>query len=163
LHDVGNRCFLGGGTEFEACLGAILEAAIFFTSADKGTLQLLDPSVGCLVIRAHRGFDQPFLDFFSFVHAESDATCGAAFGIGKRVIVEDVTSSEMFAGTPAGAVLLNENVCAVQSTPLTCSDGRVLGVVSTHFTHPTRLGHRELRFLDVLARHAANLVEREQA
>jgi len=149
--------------EFEGCLGAILEAAIFFTSADKGTLQLLDPSVGCLVIRAQRGFGQPFLDFFSYVHIESDATCGVAFGNARRVIVEDVTGSGLFAGKPAGAVLLNEGVRAVQSTPLTRRDGHVVGVVSTHFTHPTRLGHRELRFLDVLARQAADLVEREQA
>jgi GAF domain-containing protein len=153
---------LGGGLEFEACLGAILDAAIFFTSADKGTLQLLDPSARCLVIRAQRGFGQPFLDFFSFVHIESDATCGVAFGNARRVIVEDVTASGLFAGKPAGAVLLNEGVRAVQSTPLVCPDGHVVGVVSTHFTQPSRLGHRELRYLDVLSRQAADFVEREQ-
>ena len=76
--------------------------------------------------------------------------------------MEDVTGSGLFAGKPAGAVLLDEGVRAVQSTPLVCRDGHVVGVLSTHFRHPARLGHRELRYLDVLSRQAADFVEREQ-
>ena len=162
LHVVRDRC-LRAGREFESCLGGILEAAMFFTAADKGTLQLLDPHTGCLVIRVQHGFHQPFLDFFSFVRGSADAACGAAVSDGTRVIVEDVATDDRFAGRPAGVILLNEDVHAVLSTPLVSRSGRVLGVVSTHFNRPTRPGPRELRFMDVLVRQAADFVERGQA
>jgi len=51
-------------------------------------------------------------------------------------------------------------VAAVQSTPLISSKGRVLGTISTHFDAPHQMGERELRFLDLLARQAADLLER---
>jgi hypothetical protein len=108
LYEVGSRC-VRAGHDFDACLGAILDAAIFVTDAQKGNLQLLDPLTGRLVIRAQRGLGQPFLDFFSHVHGESDATCAAAFGAAHRVIVEDVTKSEIFAGKPARDVMLAED------------------------------------------------------
>lgn len=161
LDEVANRC-ARAGTHYEACLSAIVDAAIFVTAADKGNLQLLDPWTGCLVIRAQRGFDQPFLDFFSYVHDESDATCSAALSQVKRVIVEDVAASEMFTGKPAADVLLKEEVRAVQSTPLRSTAGHVVGMLSTHFTHATHLGERELSFMDVLARQAADFLERRQ-
>lgn len=158
LDEVATRC-ARPSAPFEACLGAIVDAAIFVTAADKGNLQLLDPLTGCLVIRAQRGFTQSFLDFFSYVHGQSDATCGVAVVRSQRVIVEDVADSEIFAGRPAGDVLLREKVRAVQSTPLRSTSGQVVGVLSTHFTRPTQLGERELSFMDVLARQAADFVE----
>jgi GAF domain-containing protein len=163
LHVVRDRC-MRDGTDLETCLGTILEAAMFFTAADKGTLQLFDPSTDCLMIRAQRGFSQRFLDFFSYVHNQSDAICNLLTARAARVIVEDVTRSELFESRPAGAaVLLNEGVRALQSTPLINRAGHMLGVVSTHFTRPTRVGARELRFMDVMVRQAADFVERQQA
>jgi PAS domain S-box-containing protein len=161
LYEVGNYC-ANAGAEFDKCLGAIVDAAIFVTGADKGTLQLLNPETGTLVIRAQRGFHQPFLDFFSQVEDETAAVCGAALSAMKRVVVEDVLTSELFAGEPAAAVLLAEGVRAVQSTPLMSSSELVFGMFSTHFARPTRLGPRELRFIDLLARQAADFVERKK-
>lgn len=161
LEEIGSRCAFAAD-DFEECLGAIVDAAIFVTGADKGNLQLLDRSSGCLTIRAQRGFDRPFLDFFSFVHQSSDASCGAALVRGQRVIVEDVALSEIFYGNAAGEVLLHENVRAVQSTPLINRAGRVVGVLSTHFARPMRLSEREVSYLDVLARRAGDFIDRRQ-
>src|SRR4029077_843158 len=49
---------------------------------------------------------------------------------------------------------------AVQFTPLRSHDGRILGILSTHFRAPHRLSERDQRLLDLYARHAADLIER---
>ena len=159
LCEVGNRC-VRSGDDLAGCLDATLDAAIFITAADKGNVQLVDPETGSLVIRAHRGFQRSFLDFFSAVSHGTAAACSAALALAERVMVEDVTKSGLFAGTPALNVLLAEDVRAVQSTPLMTSTGSVVGMISTHFRRSTRMSERELRYLDLLARQIADYVER---
>jgi PAS domain S-box-containing protein len=161
LHEVGNHC-VRPGNDVEGCMALILDTAIFLTGASKGKLQLLDSASGRLVIEAQRGFDKPFLDFFSHGHGKETAW-GAAMLSKRRVMVEDVIESPLFAGKPALDVLLEAGVRAVQSTPLLSSANNLLGMLSTHFDRPTRLGDRELRLLDLLARLAADYLERKQA
>ena len=151
--------FRRSGSYFDSCLSAILDAAIFVTVADKGKLQLIDPVSGCLVVRAQRGFQQPLLEYYAYVHEGSDVTCGAALRKSERVIVEDVATSDILSGKPAREVLLEAGVRAVQSTPLRSRAGRVVGMLCTHFTRPHQLRERELAFMDVLARRAADYVE----
>jgi PAS domain S-box-containing protein len=162
LQHVGNLCSRSG-SDFAQCLEAALGAAIGLTGADKGNIQLVDPRTGTLKIAAHRGFERPFLDFFADVSTESEAVCGAASRAAARVVVEDVTRSEMFAGRRALSVLLDANVRAVQSTPLVGSQGKLLGMISTHFATSRGVGDRELRLLDLLARQMADYLERKQA
>ena len=161
LHHVGLLCQSEGTTQQE-CLDAILDAAIFITAADKGNLQLYDAEANTLRFAVYRGFQKPFLEFFSDVR-EVAASCGYAFRQSQRTIVQDVTTSEIFAGTPSLEVLLAENVHAVQSTPLVSGQGRVLGVFSTHFVRQHCPDERQLRLLDLLARQAADYLERKQA
>lgn len=161
LDDAARHC-ARAGDDFEACLGTILDAAIFVTAADKGDLQLLEPLSGCLVIRAQRGFGQPFLDFFSYVDQRADVICAAMLRKPQGLVIEEVAGNEMFSGTDAGEVLLSAGVHALQATPLASRAGRVVGVLSTHFTQRTRLGEQELGLMRVLARQAADYVERKQ-
>lgn len=162
LYDIGNIC-ARSDAKFDECLNQILEAAIAFTGADKGNIQLLDPTSDTLRIVAQRGFASPFLDFFSIVEQGEAAACGAALQSAESVLVEDVTQSDLFAGRPSLKVLLDAGVRAVQSTALRSGGGIVLGIISTHFSHPVRLGKQELRLLDLLARQAANFLERVHA
>jgi PAS domain S-box-containing protein len=159
--DVGNRCVRGGDSD--EILGSILDAAIFITCADKGNIQLYDPLAHGLVITAQRGFERPFLDFFSLIQPHSATACAAAYEQSERVDIEDVTESSAFAGSPAlQEVLLAEGVRAVQSTNLVSSRGRALGVISTHFARPSRLTDHQRRYLDILARQASDYLERTQ-
>ena len=87
---------------------------------------------GQLRIAAHRGFDSSFLEFFGEVH-DGLAACGSALQKGERVIVEDVASSPIFAGTGARDAMLAAEARAVQSTPLVSRSGKVLGMFSTHY------------------------------
>ena len=141
-------------------LSEILDAAIEISAADMGNIQLLQD--GVLKIAAQRGFETPFLEFFDGVQ-DGEAACGTAIQNGGRVVVEDVASSPIFAGTPGRDAMLTANALAVQCTPLISGSGRVLGMVSTHYHTPYRPNERELRMLDLLARQAADLIERKQS
>ena len=110
------------------------------TRADMGNLQLVKGA--SLEISAHRGFGQPFLDYFGTVH-EDQAACGAALRSRERVIVEDVRTSPIFFDTPARDVLLAAGALAVQSTPLYSRSGRV--VVNALNTLSERTQARERR------------------
>jgi PAS domain S-box-containing protein len=161
LQEVGMRC-LQSGNDLKGSLNAILDAAISLTSAAKGTVQLLDLSSGALTLGAQQGFNRPFLDFFAVVNHCACAS-GTAMKTRERVIIEDVLESRIFSGTPSLQILLDAGVRAVQSTPLISSSDKLLGMISTHYAAPHRPGERELRLMDLLARQAADYLERKQA
>jgi PAS domain S-box-containing protein len=159
LHEVSAQ--LVGPEALPTLLHAVLDASIGITGAEKGTLQLHDEATGTLRIVAHWGFEQPFLEHFGVVH-EGPAVCGEAVRKRERMVVEDVGESPIFVGTPTMAVMRAAGVRAVQSTPITSREGRLLGVFSNHWTRPHRPDARVLRTLDLLARQAADLIEHHQ-
>ena len=156
MHQLSTR--LIQAEEMDTLLGEILEAAIEITRADKGNIQLFHGGVWQIV--QQRGFDAPFLDFFNGV-AHDNAACGSALKHGERVVVEDIAHSPIFKGTQALDVMLAAKALAVQSTPLISRSGRTLGMLSTHYSAaPRKPTERDLRLLDILARQAADLIER---
>jgi PAS domain S-box-containing protein len=159
LQELSTRLVQAGDST--SLLEEIVDAAIAITAADMGNVQLLDQGTGTLKIVASRGFEAPFLEFFTAVH-RGDASCGAAMQSAERVVVEDVTTSPVFAGTPALDAVLAAGVRAVQSTPLLCRSGRLVGILSTHYRVSRRPADRDLRVLDLLARQAADWIERTQ-
>jgi len=146
--------------DLAAVLEEVVATAIAITGADMGNLQLLDRSTGRLNIVAHRGHEKWWMDFFSSVADGKGASCGAALEQRTRVVVEDVTTSPVFVGTAALDVQLRAGVRAAQSTPLVSSSGAVVGMISTHWRKPHRPDEQALRFLDLLARQTADMVER---
>jgi signal transduction histidine kinase/DNA-binding response OmpR family regulator len=143
-------------------LQAVIDAAITVTDAAMGTLQLYEPVSRSLHIVAQRGFSPAFLDHFKVVQADDTVVCGQALRHNERVLVEDVSQSPLFLGTPAMHVLASEGVRAVQSTPMRARDGQLLGMIATHWTEPHRPDKSTLRILDLLAREAADLIEHRQ-
>ncbi len=140
-------------------LEEIVAVAIEITAAHKGNIQLLDD--GVLRIVAQRNFDQPFLDFFDEVH-DGQAACGAALRQGGRVVIEDVAGSEVY-DDAARKTMLDAQALGVQSTPLVTRSGEILGMFSTHYARAGKIPERDLRWLDLLARLAADLIERRRA
>ena len=146
--------------DFPVLMDEIVETALQVTGADMGNIQLLEG--GVLKIIAHRGFKSDFLDFFKQVDG-LDTACGTAMKGGERVIVEDVASSPIFAGTAALSAMLQAEARAVQSTPLVTRSGEMIGMLSTHYRHPHRPSNRDLRLLDILGRQTADIIERRRA
>ncbi len=140
----------------------IVDAAIAITSADMGNIQFLDRGSGALKIVASRGCEAPFLEFFDAVH-EGQGSCGTAMRHDERTVVEDVTTSPIFVGTPSLGAVLAAGIRAVQSTPLVGRSGQVVGMLSTHYRTPRCPADRDLHVVDLLARQAADWIERVQA
>jgi PAS domain S-box-containing protein len=161
LREVGGLC-ASKGEDLKKCLHGIVDAATAIAGADKGNIQLFEPTTGVLTIVAQRGFGPAFLKYFEHVRDDSSA-CAAAMQSGERVVVEDVTTSKIFVRQPSMNVLIDAGVRAVISTPLMSGAGNVLGMISTHFCEPHHPDERELGLTDLLARQAADYLERKRA
>lgn len=161
LRELGAQCARADADPAH-CLQQMVAAAIALAGADKGYLQLFDRDTGTLVIAAQLGFEEPFLAFFA--ELSNDAPAGAAaMRSNTQVIVEDVTTSEIFVGQPSQKVMIEAGARAVIFTPLIASDGTLLGTLSTHFSAPHRPTDGELHFLGLLARQGADYLERKRA
>jgi PAS domain S-box-containing protein len=79
------------------------------------------------------------------------------------VVVADVETCEFMAGTADLDEYRRSNIRAVQSTPLVSRSGQLLGMISTHWREQHQPTESDLRRLDVLARQAADLIERGKA
>lgn len=158
LRDVASR--LIGAEGSEALFGEILDAAISITQADAGTIQLHDRDSDTLTFLATRGFAPEMVAHFSRVDASSCSPCGIAFATGQRAIVEFHPD----APDPDGSIKLHidAGLSSAQSTPLISRTGQPMGMFSTHWRDNRELTERELRFLDLLGRQAADLIERIQ-
>jgi two-component sensor histidine kinase len=149
--------------KFETCLNEIARTAVAISGADKGNIQVFDEASRSLKIVAQQGFQKEFLKYFENVDDHVAATCGTAMATNEQVVVDDVLTSEIFVGQPAQKVLLDAEVRACISTPLRSSKGNLLGVISTHFSRPGHPSERQLRLTNILARQAADYLERKQS
>jgi len=139
----------------------ILIAAISIAGADAGTIQLLDPATQELRFAALHGFTPEMSSHFERVDASSQSPCGMALARGERVFMDfDPTVPD-----PDGSNRLHYDygLRSAQSTPLISRTGQPLGMFSTHWRETHRIAERELRFLDLLARQAADLIERTRS
>ena len=79
----------------------------------------------------------------------------------QRVIALDVEKFPSLAGTADLASYRETGIRAVQSTPLLSRRGDLVGMISTHWKENHEPSERDLRLLDILARLAADLIERK--
>ncbi len=140
----------------------IIETAIALTSADGGTLQVLEADTQDLLLLATHGLPTSLTDHFYRIKADSHAFCGSALAEHKRVLT-DFDESE--SGDLDGSLRrhVEAGFLSAQSTPLISRKGNLIGMVSTHWHAHHRPTQRELRFIDLLARQAADLIEQRQA
>lgn len=161
LQDISSR--LVQQNDIQPLLDEILDAALQITGAPMGNMQLVEPDTGDLILFSQRGFSQEFVDFFQRVHVEADTTCGQTINKRTRVLVPDIDQSDLYAGQ-TGDAMRRAGALAVQSTPMVSRSGRMLGVLSTHWSDTRdKPSNEQLRLLDLLIRQAADLLERTQA
>jgi PAS domain S-box-containing protein len=147
----------------EALYERLLDIVISLMSADMGSMQVLAPERGELWLLAWRGFHPESAAFWEWVRLDSASTCGQALSSGHRILVSDIEACDWMAGTADLDAYRRSGIRAVQSTPLLSRSGRLLGMMSTHWREPRQPADRALRIMDVLARQAADLIERTQA
>jgi signal transduction histidine kinase len=141
----------------------VVDAAIAIMRSDMGSMQMLDPKRGQLRLLTRKGFHPESAAFWEWVRVDSGSSCGAALRDGQRAVVADVESSESMAGTDDLHFYRLSGIRAVQSTPLVSRSGHLLGMISTHWRKPHQPSEHDLQLLDMLARQAADLIDRSEA
>jgi two-component sensor histidine kinase len=144
----------------------LVGAAAKIMKSDVCTVQYFHPDrgpAGELQMLASTGLDEAGVKYWAWVRGDSGCTCGEVLRTGRRAIAEEVRTCSFMAGTPDRDVLLLGGIEAGQSTPLISRSGKLVGMISTHWATPHRPTERELRMLDILARPAADMIERKRA
>jgi PAS domain S-box-containing protein len=139
-------------------LRELLDTAVAISQADFGNIQILDPTSEHLEVVANHNLPDWWLDYWA--EGTRNSAFGAALAARERVVVEDVAQSPIFVGSEALGAQLKAGIRAVQSTPLITRSGALIGMISTHWKAPHRIAEQTLQLLDLLARRAADLIER---
>jgi signal transduction histidine kinase/ActR/RegA family two-component response regulator len=150
----------------QALYDKLLDAAVVVMRSEFASMQMLYPERGErgeLRLLASHGYDLHAAKFWEWVRTDSSCTCGIAMQTRQRAVASDVRASEIMAGTPDQANALRMGMFAMQSTPLISRTGKLVGMISTHWKQTHTPAERDLRLLDILARQAADLLERRQA
>jgi PAS domain S-box-containing protein len=143
----------------------ILDTAVEIMDSDFASIQMLYPERGDggeLRLLSHRGFNARAAAFWEWVRPTAESTCGVALRSATRVVVPDVDACDFMAGSADLEISLAAGIHAVQTTPLLSRQGRIVGMISTHWRTPHQPTERDLRLLDIVARQAADVMERKQ-
>ena len=141
----------------------ILDTLVTIMRSDFASIQMFCPERGELRLVGFRGFNPQGAKYWEWVRPTSESTCGVALRTGQRSIVPDVRKCEWMAGSADLQAHVQIGIQAVQTTPLFSHSGALIGMLSTHWREPHDPSASELRIMDVLARQAADLIERKQA
>lgn len=145
----------------------IMDAAVHIMRCDFGSMQMLVPERrggrGELLLLAHRGFTPKAAETWKWVSADSHYICGETLRRDTRVIVPDFEACDFMAGTPGLDAYRTVGIRSAQTTPLRSRAGEVIGMISTYWRTPHDPSERDLRVLDILARQAADLLERRRS
>jgi signal transduction histidine kinase len=152
---------LVGGHDFQSGLTEILSAASDLAGTDKGNIQIYDSEIRALRVIAHQGLGPRVLQQFS-KQSSRLATHLTSQKI-ERVVWNDVAAEPALHETEDLAALIEDGIRSIQSTPLVSLDGRLLGLLNNFFSAPHKPATHEAGYLDLLARMAADFIERWQA
>ncbi len=148
---------------FQALYERIIDSAMGIMCAEYASMQIFyNDKVRKLKLLAYRGFTPEAVKSWEWIDVEKACTsCSQAVRTHKRVIVSDVQQCNFMQGSEDLDVYIKSGIYAVQSTPLISRNGRVLGIISTHWSKCNTPTERQLSLLDVLARQASDLIERK--
>jgi PAS domain S-box-containing protein len=150
----------------EALYEQILDTALAILRADLGCLQRFCPDgskYGRLQLLTYRGFAPESAKRWEWVGPETRTTCGESLRSGRRIAVADFWGCNFMVGSEELQGYNAAKVRSGQSTPLVSRSGDLIGMVSTYWYEPHDLSVSETRAIDVLARMAADLIERSLA
>ncbi|HET9863858.1 MAG TPA: GAF domain-containing protein [Steroidobacteraceae bacterium] len=156
--DIAHEVDLAGSYE------KLVDAAQLIMSSELVSMQELHRGrapLGELRLLTWRGLTAAEAQPWTWLRADASGPCSLACRSLKRVVVPDVTRAEFMRGTAELAAYLERGIRAVQSTPLISRSGQLVGVISTGWKRPHEPSERDLRLVDILARFAADLIERK--
>ncbi len=138
----------------EEILNRIVEAAVYMTEADEGSLMLIDPTSGELYLRAARNMGDKTSK--SFRMKISDSIAGQVVRTGKPVMIGGVNQDDSF------KLMTGYFVKALLNVPLKAT-GRVIGVLAVNNKSTVQaFSDRHLNLLMALADYASIAIQNAQ-
>ena len=132
------------------------------TSTVHAAILLVDPEGPRLRTGAAPGLPERYNNAVDGIGIAADVgTCAAAAALGRVVVTPDIENDPGWTGL--AHLPLGLGLVAAWSMPITGRSGQVLGTLGTYFSerrHPTA---RECDLVAILARTAADAIERERA
>jgi GAF domain-containing protein len=150
-------------TVFASSYEKIVDDAVAVMRSEYASVQMLFPERGTggeLRLLAFRGFNPEAAKFWEWVRADSKSTCGIALRETRRVVAPDIAVCDFMADSEDQQVYLQTGIHACQTTPLIARAGNVVGMISTHWRTPHQPSEGDFNLFDILARQAADLIER---
>jgi len=149
-------------TDPDALYSRIVDAATALMRSDAASLQMFHPErgkYGELRLLAYRGFSEEAARTWEWLSAGDGTSCALALSQGKRIIIKDVRDCAATLGERNIAAYESSNIRAMQTTPLFARNGKLVGMLSTHWHEPHEPSARGLGLLEMLGRQAADLIE----
>ena len=151
------------GGETERLYDKIVAAASSIMGSEFASMQELDAESGHLKLVASHNYSAEAKKRFQWITPQNCTSCSVALRKGERIMIDDIEACSWLAGTDDLEVFRISGIRAMQSTPLLSREGRTLGMISTHWAHEHQASPEDLRVFDVLARQAADLIERARS
>ncbi|HLX91352.1 MAG TPA: ATP-binding protein, partial [Puia sp.] len=139
----------------------LLGTATYLMGSDFASLQCYDPETESLRLLAHKNFHAASVSAWQKIKADSESVCGLALRHNSRILVPDV-ENEGFPQEQFDLYRLS-GIRAVQSTPLISRSGGLVGMINSHWKNPKTFAEDDFRLFDLLARQAADLIERNES
>ena len=137
--------------DLEQILSRIVEAAVYLTSADEGSLMLIDPDSGELYLRAERGMGEKSAKNLRI--KIQDSIAGQVVRTGRPVMIGGINQDDSF------KVKTGYFVKSLLNVPLKVTD-QVIGVMAVHNTTTVRpFTDRHLNLLMALADYASIAID----
>jgi PAS domain-containing protein len=149
-----------------ALYGKITATAQALMRSQFASMQLFHPDRGKegeLELLANRGFSPRSAEHWRWIGAVSNTSCAEAMRTRHRVVVADAERTAALVGTKDLEFFRENGIRSMQTTPLLTRNGRLVGMLSTHWSEPREPGDMDMRSLDILARQAADLIDSKQA
>lgn len=143
--------------EVTELLDNLLQQAMMMCETKAGTLQLINKGNNTLEIATSFGLSDDFVAHFRIVSCTDGSVCGRALAKGKTIFIDDLTTDKLFARHLNLA--LQNNITAVQSTPLISSRNKIVGMVSVHYTTPKKISKISLQEFETFCTKAADRIE----
>lgn len=149
----------------EALYDQLLATMLKILPCDFATIQQYYPERGTegeLYLLRDYGLNEIDTESWEWISPQAKSSCALALKTHQRVVFPDVLQCDYMADGDILDQYRQAGIRAVQTTPLLSRSGALLGMFSTHWRQPHELTEREIRSLDILARQAADLIERRQ-
>ncbi|MGB4397935.1 MAG: GAF domain-containing protein [Daejeonella sp.] len=140
----------------------IVDTAIEIMGSQYATMQILYPDPGrCgkLLLVASHGFTAEAEKYWEWVYHYSSSSCAEVLKTRRRVIIHDHRTADFMKDSPTLSVFIEAGILSAQSTPIYSRTGVLLGMISTHWNTPYTPQQYQLDLIDILAKHAADLLE----